>query len=68
MSTRVHRFLVAVAGVVAAYAPTLADPAARHIVAAHPALAVYMPLATAVALAAYRELVAWRKTQAAPAK
>jgi hypothetical protein len=63
MKTRLHRFAVAVIGVVVAYAPLLAkSEAARDFIENHPALAIYMPLATALALAAYRELVAW-KTQ-----
>lgn len=71
MSTRVKRYLVAAAGVLVAYGPGVAaSPALRHYVDRHPALAfVYTPLATAAALAAYRELVAWRKKEAPqPAK
>lgn len=64
-STRVHRFLIVIAGIVVAAAPAVATSASfRHYVDSHPAVAAYLTIATPVLLAAYRELVAWRKKQA----
>lgn len=50
--------LVTVAAIVAATVPAvLADPAARSLIAHHPALAAYLPLASALLVGLYHALV-----------
>lgn len=56
--TKYRHALVTVAAIIAATVPAvLADPAARSLIAHHPALAAYLPLASALLVGLYHALV-----------